>query len=198
MTPSSPAGTAMPAPRPPARGGTRWWGPPASSTWWTARCAPGASDGRGTVGQLFVLPNSRNVIPGEVRFSVEFRHPDEAELARIAAQFPRDAGFIARDSDVHAGPDRACPHPRPAVRPGLRGAGAGGRRPARLPGARHRVRRRARRDLRRPPVVPTAMIFTPCRDGLSHNEAESIEPEQAEAGCQVLLEVVLARAGRAG
>ena len=47
------------------------------------------------------------------------------------------------------------------------------------------------------PHVPTAMIFTPCRDGLSHNEAESIEPEQAEAGCQVLLEVViLARANR--
>ena len=33
-------------------------------------------DGRGTVGQLLVSPNSRNVIPGEVRFSVEFRHPD--------------------------------------------------------------------------------------------------------------------------
>ena len=45
------------------------------------------------------------------------------------------------------------------------------------------------------PVVPSAMIFTPCRDGLSHNEAESVEPEQAEAGCQMLLEVVLARAG---
>ena len=33
-------------------------------------------DGRGTVGQLLVSPNSRNVVPGEVRFSVEFRHPD--------------------------------------------------------------------------------------------------------------------------
>ena len=46
------------------------------------------------------------------------------------------------------------------------------------------------------PHAPTAMIFTPCRDGLSHNEAESMEPEQAAAGCQVLLEVVLARANR--
>ncbi len=50
-------------------------------------------DGRGTVGQLFVSPNSRNVIPGEVRFSVEFRHPDEAEIERSTAQFPREAGF---------------------------------------------------------------------------------------------------------
>jgi N-carbamoyl-L-amino-acid hydrolase len=38
------------------------------------------------------------------------------------------------------------------------------------------------------------MIFTPCAGGLSHNEAESILPEEAEAGCQVLLEAVLARA----
>jgi N-carbamoyl-L-amino-acid hydrolase len=45
--------------------------------------------------------------------------------------------------------------------------------------------------------VPTAMIFTPCKDGLSHNEAESILPEEAEAGCQVLFEAVVARANRA-
>jgi N-carbamoyl-L-amino-acid hydrolase len=44
--------------------------------------------------------------------------------------------------------------------------------------------------------VPTAMIFTPCKDGLSHNEAESIEPEEATAGCQVLFDAVLARANR--
>ncbi len=105
-------------------------------------------DGRGTVGQLFVLPNSRNVIPGEVRFSVEFRHPDEAELDRIAAQFPREAGFVARDCGRAAGADRACAHAGPAVRPGVRRPGAGRREPARLHRARHRVRRRARRGLR--------------------------------------------------
>jgi len=44
--------------------------------------------------------------------------------------------------------------------------------------------------------VPTAMIFTPCKDGLSHNEAESILPEEARAGCQVLFEAVVARANR--
>ena len=42
-------------------------------------------DGRGTVGQMQVLPNSRNVIPGEVEFSVEFRHPDAAESMPGAA-----------------------------------------------------------------------------------------------------------------
>ena len=44
-------------------------------------------------------------------------------------------------------------------------------------------------------VIPTAMIFVPCEGGLSHNEAEHAEPEQLEAGCNVLLHTMLARAG---
>ena len=46
--------------------------------------------------------------------------------------------------------------------------------------------------------MPAAMIFVPCADGLSHNETESITAAQAEAGCNVLLEAVLAKAGVAG
>lgn len=152
-------------------------------------------DGRGTVGQLFVEPNSRNVIPGEVRFSIEFRHPDEAELGRIAVQFPRDAAFIARDSDVELALTERVRIPAQPFDPAcvqlVREAAARLGYPAQeiVSGAGHDAIFVA-------PVVPTAMIFTPCRDGLSHNEAESITPEQAEAGCQVLLEAVLARAGR--
>jgi N-carbamoyl-L-amino-acid hydrolase len=152
-------------------------------------------DGRGTVGQLHVLPNSRNVVPGEVRFSVEFRHPDYAEIERLAAQFPREAGFLARDCGtpleltelfrLPAQPfDPACVDlvRQAAARLGL---------PAReiVSGAGHDAVYVAR-------SVPTAMIFTPCKDGLSHNEAESIEPGEAEAGCQVLFEAVVARANR--
>jgi beta-ureidopropionase / N-carbamoyl-L-amino-acid hydrolase len=153
-------------------------------------------DGRGTVGQLQVLPNSRNVIPGEVRFSVEFRHPDEAEVDRLDAQFPREAGFIARDCGVTleltklfripAQPfDPACVE---LVRQGAAKLGYAAR--DIVSGAGHDAVYVARH-------VPTAMIFTPCKDGLSHNEAESIQPEEAEAGCQVLFEAVLARANRA-
>lgn len=40
-------------------------------------------------------------------------------------------------------------------------------------------------------ICPTAMIFIPCKDGISHNEAESIEKEHARAGARVLAEVVL-------
>ena len=152
-------------------------------------------DGRGTVGQLVVLPNSRNVIPGEVRFSIEFRHPDEAEIIRIAAQFPRDAGFIARDCDVAleltelfripAQPfDPACVD---LVREAAARLGYTSREI--VSGAGHDAVYVARH-------VPTAMIFTPCKDGLSHNEAEHIEPEQAAAGTQVLFEAVVARANR--
>ena len=41
-------------------------------------------------------------------------------------------------------------------------------------------------------VAPTGMIFIPCEDGVSHNEAENITPAQAEAGANVLLQAVLA------
>ena len=152
-------------------------------------------DGRGTVGRLVVLPNSSNVIPGEVRFSVEFRHPTEAEIDRIAAQFPREAGFIARDCGtelrltelfrIPAQPfDPACVD---LVRQSAARLGYSTREI--VSGAAHDAVYVARH-------IPTAMIFTPCKDGLSHNEAESIEPDQAEAGTQVLFEAVLARANR--
>jgi N-carbamoyl-L-amino-acid hydrolase len=153
-------------------------------------------DGRGTVGQLFVTPNSRNVVPGEVRFSVEFRHPDAAEITRLAAQFPREAGFIARDAGTALTLTELFRVPAQPFDPAcvglVRDAAAKLGYPARdiVSGAGHDAVYVAQH-------VPTAMIFTPCRDGLSHNEAEHIEPEQAEAGCQVLLDVVLARANRA-
>jgi beta-ureidopropionase / N-carbamoyl-L-amino-acid hydrolase len=153
-------------------------------------------DGRGTVGQLLVLPNSRNVVPGEVRFSVEFRHPSDAELDRLDAQFPREADFIARDCGVRLELARLFKIPAQPfdptcvelVRQGAAKLGYNAREI--VSGAGHDAVYVARH-------VPTAMIFTPCKDGLSHNEAESIEPEEAEAGAQVLFEAVLARANRA-
>lgn len=150
-------------------------------------------DGRGTVGQLTVLPNSRNVVPGEVRFSVEFRHPDLEEVRRAAAQFSDEANAITAAAgtelalhqlfEIPAQPfDAACVDL-------VRQAAARLALPAReiISGAGHDAVYVARH-------VPTAMIFTPCENGLSHNEAESILPEEAQAGCQVLFEVVLARA----
>jgi len=152
-------------------------------------------DGRGTVGQLHVAPNSRNVIPGEVRFSVEFRHPDAAEVDRLAAEFAPQAAALAAAAGVSlaltelfripAQPfDASCVD---LVRQATARLGLAAREI--VSGAGHDAVYVARH-------VPTAMIFTPCKDGLSHNEAESILPEEAQAGCQVLFEAVLARANR--
>ncbi len=152
-------------------------------------------DGRGTVGQLHVTPNSRNVIPGEVRFSVEFRHPDAAEVDRLAAEFAPQAAALAAAAGVSltltelfripAQPfDASCVD---LVRQAAARLGLAAREI--VSGAGHDAVYVARH-------VPTAMIFTPCKDGLSHNETESILPEEAQAGCQVLFEAVLARANR--
>ena len=152
-------------------------------------------DGRGTVGQLMVVPNSRNVVPGEVRFSVEFRHPDPAEIDRLDAQFPQEAQVIARDCGVKLDLTTLFRIPAQPFDPGCidlvrQGAAKMGYTTRDIvSGAGHDAVYVARH-------IPTAMIFTPCKDGLSHNEAESIEPSEAEAGTQVLFEAVVARANR--
>jgi N-carbamoyl-L-amino-acid hydrolase len=151
--------------------------------------------GRGTVGRLFVEPNSPNVIPGEVKFTVEFRHPSDARIAALVARFPAEAQAIAAANGttlaleevfrVKAQPfDEACVT---LVEQAAQKTGLGYRRI--VSGAGHDAVHVATR-------IPTAMIFTPCKDGLSHNEAESVEPDEAAAGTQVLFEAVLARANR--
>ena len=152
-------------------------------------------DGRGTVGRLSVSPNSCNVVPGEVRFSVEFRHPDQAEISRLAETFPAESAQLAASCGatleltelfrIPAQPfDPDCVA---LVQQATDRLGLSSRRI--VSGAGHDAIYVARR-------VPTAMIFTPCKDGLSHNEAESILPVEAQNGCQVLFESVVARANR--
>ncbi|MGH7077075.1 MAG: Zn-dependent hydrolase, partial [Acetobacteraceae bacterium] len=152
-------------------------------------------EGRGTVGALHVLPNSRNVIPGEVRFSVEFRHPRMVEVQRLDEEFRPAAEQLAGASGLRLTLDElfripAQPFDAECVDLVRRACSKLGL-PAReiVSGAAHDAVYVASR-------VPTAMVFTPCKDGLSHNEAESMRPEEASAGCQVLFEAVLARANR--
>ncbi len=153
------------------------------------------NDGRGTVGRLNVLPNSCNVIPGEVRFSVEFRHPSDAEVEILASEFPSEAAAIAELSGCHLELTELFKIPAQPFDPScvdlVRQASARLGYSSReiVSGAGHDAVYVARH-------VPSAMIFTPCKDGLSHNEAESIEPEEATAGCQVLFEAIVARANR--
>jgi len=151
--------------------------------------------GRGTVGRLAVFPNSPNVIPGRVKFNIEFRNPSDARIAEIAASFPAKAEAIAAANGTSLSLTevfRVAAQPFDAecvalVEQAAKKLGYSARKM--VSGAGHDAVHVATR-------VPTAMIFTPCKDGLSHNEAESIEPGEAEAGTQVLFEAVLARANR--
>ena len=151
--------------------------------------------GRGTVGQLHVSPNSRNVIPGEVRFSIEFRHPSDAEVDVLDAEFQPAAQTIADACGIKLDLTQLFKIPAQPFDPSCvdlvrQGAARLGYTTREIvSGAAHDAVYVARH-------VPTAMIFTPCKDGLSHNEAESIEPEEATAGAQVLFEAVVARANR--
>jgi beta-ureidopropionase / N-carbamoyl-L-amino-acid hydrolase len=144
----------------------------------------------GTVGRLEVKPNSPNVIPGEVFFTVDLRHPeaevlDEMQQAWTAAAYAVTAELgleveIAKILDQD--PVRFDAECIACVRDAARAAGL----PAReiVSGAGHDAGYVSR-------VAPSAMIFVPCRDGISHNEAEYASPEHCAAGAQVLLQSVL-------
>ena len=145
----------------------------------------------GTVGMVEVKPNSRNVIPGEVFLTVDFRHPEENVLAVMEDQLRSAITAVceplrlesAITKVLNQAPvrfDDAC---IAAVRAAAEGAGLTHR--EMIAGASHDAAYAAR-------VAPTAMIFIPSRDGISHNEAEFSSKEQCAAGAQVLLQAVLA------
>lgn len=153
-----------------------------------------APHGRGTVGFMQVAPNSRNVVPGEAKFSVDFRHPDDEglqamkeKLREACAQVEGECGVtIHIDEVVYFPPCRFDAECVAAVRAAAQAAGY----PSLeiVSGAAHDAVYLAR-------VAPTAMIFIPCKDGISHNELEDAKPGDLAAGCNVLLHAMLSQAG---
>ena len=156
--------------------------------------APGGEPGRGTVGVVEIHPASRNVAPGRVFFSVDFRHSDPAALARMGAALAERAAAIAAARRVTATVTPFWHSPLTPFDPTLvarvrESAIARGLAWQEMPTAiGHDAVYMARQ-------VPTVMIFCPCHGGLSHNEAESITPEWATAGLVVLADAALATAG---
>jgi N-carbamoyl-L-amino-acid hydrolase len=152
------------------------------------------ADGRGTVGWLDVFPNSRNVIPGRVRFSVDFRHPRDDALLAMDAQLRAAAAAVGErrklelsvEQVVYFAPTAFDERLVRAVRAGAQRAGLSHL--DIVSGAGHDAVYVAR-------VAPAAMIFVPCRDGISHNEIESAEPGHLAAGANVLLHAMLESAG---
>ena len=150
--------------------------------------------GRGTVGSVDVFPNSRNVIPGRVCFSVDLRHATEEGLARMDAALRAAVADAGRRFPVRTGVEQVV-HFEPvafdallldAVRAGAQRLGLSCM--DIVSGAGHDAVYVAR-------CAPTAMIFVPCRDGISHNEIEDAKPEHLTAGANVLLQAMLERAG---
>ena len=148
-----------------------------------------------TVGELVVKPNSRNTIPGEVFMTIDIRNPDDAVLLEMAARVDSEVKAIAErqgvESDLREIWDKApvkfdedC---IAAVNDATQLLGYSHQKM--VSGAGHDACQICL-------VAPTSMIFVPCAGGLSHNEQESAEPADLEAGCNVLLHAMLKLANR--
>ena len=156
---------------------------------------PEDSDARFTIGRIMAEPGSVNAIPEVVRCTVDMRHPDpgrldeieelarsrigqEAERQGCSVQISRSfdmppCAFSERLQQVIADAAAACKVENASI----------------LSGAFHDALFVNR-------VAPAGMIFVPCRDGLSHNEAEHVDPLHVVIGCEVLAQATLSLACR--
>jgi N-carbamoyl-L-amino-acid hydrolase len=148
---------------------------------------PGAVGG---VGQVKFSPNSRNVLPGTVVFTVDIRTPSQEKLDRMRATIEAKAAEICSALGVGCAVE-AVGHFDPvtfdeklvaSVRKAAEDLGYSHMNI--ISGAGHDACWAAK-------VAPSTMIMCPCVGGLSHNEAEEISKEWASAGCDVLLRAVL-------
>jgi N-carbamoyl-L-amino-acid hydrolase len=148
---------------------------------------PGAVGG---VGQSFFSPNSRNVLPGKVVFTVDIRSPEQAKLDRMRAKIEAEAKTICDSLGVGCAVE-AVGHFDPVkfdetlvsrVRTAAEKLGYSHMNI--ISGAGHDACWTNR-------VAPSTMIMCPCVDGLSHNEAENITKDWASAGADVLFHAVV-------
>ncbi|MBN9028127.1 MAG: Zn-dependent hydrolase, partial [Rhizobiales bacterium] len=148
---------------------------------------PGAVGG---VGQVFFTPNSRNVLPGKVVFTIDIRTPELAKLNAMRARIEKEAAAIAEALGVGCAIEAVGHFDPVTFDPTLVGRVRGAAERLGyshmdiISGAGHDACWTAK-------VAPTTMIMCPCVGGLSHNEAEEISPEWAAAGADVLLHAVL-------
>lgn len=148
---------------------------------------PGAVGG---VGQVKFTPNSRNVLPAKVVFTVDIRSPDIDKLNGMRATIEKRADEICADIGVgcaveaigHFDPVTFDPTLVGRVRSAAEKLGYSHMNV--ISGAGHDACWAAK-------VAPATMIMCPCVDGLSHNEAEEISPEWAAAGADVLFHAVV-------
>jgi N-carbamoyl-L-amino-acid hydrolase len=145
---------------------------------------------RGTVGHMLVKPNSRNVVPGEVRMTVDLRNAKDGTLSAMVSEMKDRIQEIEKETRtafavqqvVYFPPSEFAPELVASVREGSKALGY----PHQdiVSGAAHDAVYMAR-------IAPTAMVFVPCEGGISHNETENARPEDLAAGCNVLLQAAL-------
>jgi beta-ureidopropionase / N-carbamoyl-L-amino-acid hydrolase len=148
----------------------------------------------GTVGEAVIAAPSRNVIPGEIAFTVDIRSPASETLDAIDKDLRNAAAEIAGKRKVEIALDAIWrkeptvfnPKLVDAVESATRALGYSHRRIT--SGAGHDACNLAN-------VLPSAMIFVPCKDGVSHNELEDATQADCAAGANALMHTVLALAG---
>ncbi len=144
----------------------------------------------GAIGHVDVYPNSRNIIPGKVVFTVDFRSHLPEVIEAMLTEFYDRAPKLCEEIGVSLETEVVGQFEPPAFDERLVGMVRGA---AEHLGYSHMdiVSGAGHDACWINEIYPTAMIMCPCVDGLSHNEAEEISPEWAAAGTDVLLHAVL-------
>jgi N-carbamoyl-L-amino-acid hydrolase len=143
-----------------------------------------------TVGFLQVSPNSRNTIPGRVFFTVDFRHPKDGVLTEMDRELRAACAQAAASQNLEARLEEFWYFPPTPFDAALVGQVREAARALGYPhqdiisGAGHDAVYMAR-------AAPSAMVFVPCKGGISHNEIEDAEPADLAAGCNVLMNALL-------
>jgi len=143
------------------------------------------SSGVVTVGQLDIAPGSSNVVPGRVVFSVDLRHPNAAELDRLAVAVQAQANALVARRGLRLDWQPVAITPPVGTDPGLR---ARIERAAEALGfsARVMVSGAGHDSMAIAARCPVAMIFTPCRGGFSHRPDEFADAVMIDPGFAVL------------
>jgi N-carbamoyl-L-amino-acid hydrolase len=149
--------------------------------------------GRGTVGMVQVHPNSRIVIPGQVKFSIDLRNATDADCEAMDADIRAVADRISRETGLPIAISLVSSYPAQPFHGNCVDAVARAAKTlgySHMPvvsGAGHDAVYMAR-------LAPAGMVFIPCKDGISHNEIEDAAPADITAGCNVLMHAMLERA----
>jgi len=149
----------------------------------------GPDDLVATVGRLTVAPGAPNVVPGRVDFTIDVRAGTEA-VRNPAAEAIVDAIMaISIDRPVDVQLHRVHELPPSPCDPAFRGMLSRAVEAVGVP-ARDIVSGAGHDAMIFSPIIPSAMLFIRCKDGISHNPLESVEPADADLACRALLHVI--------